>query len=116
MKKRKSLQQGRVYLDLEAAKSPEEVGGWNNISKMGLAMAVTFRPDTQEIRIFECSQVEELVRLLNHLWRTDGRDSAAEPGPVRMNWSLEHGRYDPERHDSASGSDFAKMNDSNSSS
>jgi len=31
-----------VYFDLETQKSAEEVGGWGNISKMGMSVGVTF--------------------------------------------------------------------------
>jgi len=31
-----------VYFDLETQKSAEEVGGWNNISRMGMSIGVTY--------------------------------------------------------------------------
>ena len=31
-----------VYFDLETQKSAEEVGGWGNISKMGMSVGVTY--------------------------------------------------------------------------
>ena len=38
-----------VYFDLETQKSADEVGGWGNISKMGMSIGVTF--STRERRI-----------------------------------------------------------------
>jgi len=31
-----------VYFDLETQKSADEVGGWNNIARMGMSIGVTF--------------------------------------------------------------------------
>jgi DEAD/DEAH box helicase domain-containing protein len=54
-----------IYLSVEALRTSEEVGGWDNIHKMGLAVGVTYCPQTCRLRIFEEDQAAELVRLLN---------------------------------------------------
>lgn len=54
-----------VFLDLEAKRPPEEVGGWNIIAKMGLAAAATYSTPSGELRIFAESDAMELVTTLN---------------------------------------------------
>jgi hypothetical protein len=50
-----------VYFDLETQKSADEVGGWNNISKMGLSVGVTYSTARSEYRIYGEKQVGELI-------------------------------------------------------
>ena len=50
-----------VYFDLETQKSADEVGGWNNISKMGLSVGVTYSTARGEYRIYGEKQVGELI-------------------------------------------------------
>ena len=53
-----------VYFDLETQKSADEVGGWNQISKMGMSIGVTYSTGRGEYRIYGERQVDELVREL----------------------------------------------------
>jgi DEAD/DEAH box helicase domain-containing protein len=50
-----------VYFDLETQKSAEEVGGWNNISRMGMSVAVTFSTARGGYQIYGEKQVNELI-------------------------------------------------------
>jgi DEAD/DEAH box helicase domain-containing protein len=51
-----------VYFDLETQKSADEVGGWNNISKMGMSIGVTFSAARDEYKIYHEKAVDELIR------------------------------------------------------
>lgn len=57
-----------VYFDLETQKSAEEVGGWNNISKMGMSIGVLFSTATGEYKIYDEKAVSNLI---NDLQRAD---------------------------------------------
>src|SRR5215216_5167882 len=57
-----------VYFDLETQKSADEVGGWNNINRMGLSVGVTYSTSRGEYRIYGEKQVGEL---LTELQRAD---------------------------------------------
>ncbi len=57
-----------VYFDLETQKSADEVGGWNNISKMGMSVGVTYSTARGEYRIYGENQVTDLI---NELQRAD---------------------------------------------
>src|SRR4029077_12278875 len=50
-----------VYFDLERQKSADEVGGWNNIAKMGMSIGVTFSTATGEYKIYHEKSVGELI-------------------------------------------------------
>jgi DEAD/DEAH box helicase domain-containing protein len=50
-----------VYFDLETQKSADEVGGWGNISKMGLSIGVTYNTSRDEYKIFHEKSVSELI-------------------------------------------------------
>jgi DEAD/DEAH box helicase domain-containing protein len=50
-----------VYFDLETQKSADEVGGWSNISRMGMSVGVTFGTACGEYRIYPESRVNELL-------------------------------------------------------
>ena len=50
-----------VYFDLETQKSAEEVGGWNNISQMGMSVGVTCSSATGEYKIYGEAQVNALI-------------------------------------------------------
>ena len=52
-----------VYFDLETKKSADEVGGWGNISKMGMSVGVTYSAAC-EYKIYGESQVNDLLREL----------------------------------------------------
>ena len=53
-----------VYFDLETQKSAEEVGGWGNISKMGMSIGVTFSTADGEYKIYGEKQVDDLIKNL----------------------------------------------------
>ena len=53
-----------VYFDLETQKSADEVGGWGNIIRMGLSVAVTYSTARGEYTIYGEKQVDELLREL----------------------------------------------------
>ncbi len=57
-----------VYFDLETQKSADEVGGWNNISKMGMSVGVTYSTARGEYRIYGENQITDLI---NELQRAD---------------------------------------------
>ncbi len=50
-----------LVLDLETQRSAEEVGGWDNCDRMGLAVAVTADLETGETRVYTEAQVDELL-------------------------------------------------------
>jgi DEAD/DEAH box helicase domain-containing protein len=50
-----------VYFDLETQKSADEVGGWGNISKMGMSVGVTFSSAAGEYKIYGEKQVNALI-------------------------------------------------------
>ncbi len=51
-----------VYFDLETQKSADEVGGWGNISKMGMSIGVTCSSASGEYKIYGEKQVDELIK------------------------------------------------------
>ncbi|HXA44280.1 MAG TPA: ribonuclease H-like domain-containing protein [Candidatus Angelobacter sp.] len=53
-----------VYFDLETKKSADEVGGWGNISQMGMSVGVTYSSAAGEYKIYGESQVNDLLREL----------------------------------------------------
>ena len=53
-----------VYFDLETQKSADEVGGWNNISRMGMSVAVTYNTARSEYSIYGEQQVDDLIKEL----------------------------------------------------
>jgi DEAD/DEAH box helicase domain-containing protein len=58
--------QGRktIFLDVETQRTFEEVGGRHNISKLGLAAAVTYDSSSGECRSYTEDQVEDLIQEL----------------------------------------------------
>ena len=50
-----------VYFDLETQKSADEVGGWGNISKMGMSVGVTYSTALGEYKIYGERQVGDLI-------------------------------------------------------
>jgi DEAD/DEAH box helicase domain-containing protein len=50
-----------LFFDLETQKSAEEVGGWNNIGAMKLALAVTFNPASAAYRTYHEKDVQALL-------------------------------------------------------
>jgi DEAD/DEAH box helicase domain-containing protein len=57
-----------LYFDLETKHSADEVGGWNNISRMGMSVAVTYCTARDEYRIYSEKEVDDLIY---HLQRAD---------------------------------------------
>src|SRR5689334_24423566 len=53
-----------LYFDLETQKSADEVGGWNNISRMGMSVGVTYSTATGDYKIYGENQVNDLIREL----------------------------------------------------
>lgn len=53
-----------VYFDLETQKSADEVGGWGNIIRMGMSVAVTYSTARCEYTIYGEKQVDDLLREL----------------------------------------------------
>ena len=52
------------YFDLETQKSAEDVGGWDNIHKMGLAVGVVWDSLDQEFFTYEEKDASQLVEKL----------------------------------------------------
>ena len=50
-----------VYFDLETQKSAEEVGGWNNISRIGMSIGVTYNTAQGAYKIYSEKQVSALI-------------------------------------------------------
>jgi DEAD/DEAH box helicase domain-containing protein len=53
-----------LVMDLETRRSAEEVGGWDNADRMGLAVAVTADLFTGEMRTYTEDQVDDLLQAL----------------------------------------------------
>jgi hypothetical protein len=53
-----------VYFDLETQKSADEVGGWTNMSRMGMSIAVTFSTARGDYKIYSERTVDDLVKEL----------------------------------------------------
>ncbi|HHH40847.1 MAG TPA: helicase [Chloroflexi bacterium] len=53
-----------VYFDLETQKLAEEVGGWHNIRRMGLAAAVIYSTADEQYHDYTEENVEELIAAL----------------------------------------------------
>ena len=53
-----------VYFDLETQKSADEVGGWANISKMGMSVGVTCSSASGEYKIYGEKQLDGLIKEL----------------------------------------------------
>jgi len=53
-----------VFFDLETQQSADEVGGWNNISKMRMSVGVTYNTAKGEYNIYGEAQVNDLIKEL----------------------------------------------------
>ncbi len=51
-----------VYFDLETQKSADEVGGWGNISRMGMSIGVTYSTAEGGYKIYGEKQVSDLLK------------------------------------------------------
>ena len=60
----KTVAKNIVYFDLETKQSADEVGGWGNISKMGMSVGVTYSSANGEYKIYGEPQVDDLLREL----------------------------------------------------
>src|SRR6266700_5132799 len=50
-----------VYFDLETQKSADEVGGWDQINRMGMSVGVTYSTARGEYEIYAEKRVDELI-------------------------------------------------------
>jgi hypothetical protein len=57
-----------VYFDLETRRTAEDVGGWSQMAKMGVSIAVTYSTARGEYRIY---QEKEIDQLIDQLMRAD---------------------------------------------
>lgn len=57
-----------LYFDLETLRSAGEVGGWGNISKMGMSCGVVYDSLDQKYHVYEEKDVEKLIE---HLFKAD---------------------------------------------
>jgi DEAD/DEAH box helicase domain-containing protein len=55
------LMRNIIYFDLETQKSADEVGGWNNISRMGMSIGVTYSTAHDAYKIYGEKQVSDLL-------------------------------------------------------
>src|SRR5437667_7146419 len=53
-----------VYFDLETQKSADDVGGWQQISRMGMSVGVTYSTTRASYQIYSEKQIDALVREL----------------------------------------------------
>jgi DEAD/DEAH box helicase domain-containing protein len=77
-----------VYFDLETQKSAEEVGGWNNINRMGMSVGVIYSAGQGTYKIFAEKQVSDLIRELQRADLVVGFNS------LRFDYEVLHG-YTP---------------------
>jgi exonuclease I len=49
---------------LKPWRGADEVGGWSNIKKMGMAVGVCYETSTKKYHVFEEHQVADLINLL----------------------------------------------------
>jgi DEAD/DEAH box helicase domain-containing protein len=74
-----------VYFDLETQKSAEDVGGWNNINRMGMSVGVTFSTGRGAYTIYGEKQVDELIKELQRA------DLVVGFNIVRFDYEVLHG-------------------------
>lgn len=55
---------GVIYLDIEIQRTAPEVGGWDNLHKVGVAVAVAFSAETNQLHIFTEKEIKKLRALL----------------------------------------------------
>src|SRR5271154_7007465 len=60
--KYRSVAKNIIYFDLETQKSADEVGGWGNISKMGMSIGVTCSSSDGGYKIYGEKQVDGLIK------------------------------------------------------
>ena len=51
---------GHIVLDIEIAKSVDEVGGWDFTGEMGVSCAVVYEVERGRYRLFDATELEEL--------------------------------------------------------
>ena len=74
-----------VYFDLETQKSADEVGGWGNISKMGMSVGVTYSTARSEYKIYGEPQVNDLITELQRADLVVGFNN------IRFDYEVLHG-------------------------
>ena len=55
---------GVIYLDVEIQRTAPEVGGWDNLHKVGVAVAVALSAETNQLHIFTEKEIKKLSPLL----------------------------------------------------
>src|SRR3712207_1441571 len=50
-----------VYFDLETERLAEEVGGWDNIEQLGMAVGVTLHSRNNSFHVYRANQTQELL-------------------------------------------------------
>jgi DEAD/DEAH box helicase domain-containing protein len=74
-----------VYFDLETQKSAEEVGGWGNISRMGMSVGVIYSTTQGTYKIYGEKQVSDLITDLQRADLVVGYNS------LRFDYEVLHG-------------------------
>jgi len=54
-----------LVFDLETKRLADEVGGWSNICKMGMSVAVTYSVEEDRFTVYTEQDVESLIRAIN---------------------------------------------------
>jgi DEAD/DEAH box helicase domain-containing protein len=80
-----------VVLDVEIAKTVEEVGGWDNTHLMGVSVACVWEYATQRMRVYGPEDVEELRRRLLKADRISGYNILNFDFPVI--WGVSKGEW-----------------------
>lgn len=74
-----------VYFDLETQKSAQEVGGWNNIDRMGMSVGVTYSTTRGDYAIYGEPQVDDLITELQRA------DLVVGFNHIRFDYQVLHG-------------------------
>jgi DEAD/DEAH box helicase domain-containing protein len=61
VEKKKKSEDRTLFFDVETRRSAAEVGGWSNISKMGLALAVVYDREKDEYRTYFEEDIDRLL-------------------------------------------------------
>ncbi len=77
-----------VYFDLETQRSADEVGGWRNISRMGMSVAVTFSTGRGGYKIYDERRIDDLIHELQRADLVVGFNN------IRFDYEVLHG-YTP---------------------
>ena len=77
-----------VYFDLETQRSADEVGGWRNISRMGMSVGVTYSTSRGGYKIYDESHINDLIQELQRADLVVGFNN------IRFDYEVLHG-YTP---------------------